>query len=220
MTTDTFSISRARFSDYLELTKPRLVSLVLCSFSVGFFLAQEGPFNGILFFTSLLGTALVAAGSMALNQWMEREEDAKMIRTAMRPLPAGRLHPYEALIFGVTLFLTECVTFLLKVFFHHPRPLDGLILADDRYSFPSGHATIAVAFYGIVATVLLRQYPERRWLRVGVVSLVGGLIMLIGASRVALGVHYTEDVLFGYAIGALSWVIFFFVSRPKGMKRN
>ncbi len=119
----------------------------------------------------------------------------------------------DALLFGASLLLAESITFLAKIFFRHPRPLDGLVPADDPYSFPSGHAMIAVAFYGMVATLILRRWPQKKWLRVGVVSALGALVMLLGASRIILGVHYPEDVLLGYAFGAVFWVIFYSATR-------
>lgn len=95
--------ARTRFQDYLELTKMRLVSLVLLSTAVGFFMGTRGDFDSGLFAVCLLGTSLVAAGSMTLNQWMERSYDARMNRTAARPLPSARLHAVEALVFGILL---------------------------------------------------------------------------------------------------------------------
>ncbi len=103
MTTQTVSFSNSRLADYVGLMKMRLVSLVLLSMVVGFFLASRGPVDIPLLFISLFGTGLVAAGSMTLNQWMERAPDFKMLRTATRPLPASRLQPTEALIFGIVL---------------------------------------------------------------------------------------------------------------------
>ena len=100
MTTHSLSLSSARFSDYMELSKARLVSLVLLSMAVGFFLASPGKMDFPLFLVSLLGTAFVAVGSMSLNQWMEWREDSEMPRTAGRPIPAGRMRPAEALLFG------------------------------------------------------------------------------------------------------------------------
>ena len=95
--------SSSRLKDYVELAKIRLVSLSLFSAVVGFYLASPDPMNIPLLFTALAGTALVAAGSMSLNQWMEIPEDAPMTRTAARPLPAGRLYPVEALAFCLSL---------------------------------------------------------------------------------------------------------------------
>lgn len=90
----------SRWPDYLELTKPRLVSLTLWSTAAGLILADHGPVHFRLLCLTLLGSGLVAAGSMSLNEWMERGEDARMTRTSSRPLPAGRLHPNEALAVG------------------------------------------------------------------------------------------------------------------------
>ena len=67
---------------------------------VGFYLGWQGAMNFALMFHALLGTALVASGAAALNQLLEREHDAKMRRTASRPLPSGRLQPTTVAIFG------------------------------------------------------------------------------------------------------------------------
>ena len=88
-------------SDLGELFKARLSFLVLLTTLVGFVLGWHGPMNYPLLAATLLGTALSAAGSSALNQWIERHLDALMDRTAQRPLPAGRMHPSDALLFGL-----------------------------------------------------------------------------------------------------------------------
>ena len=98
-----FSLAKSRFLDYFELTKPRLVWLVMLSAMVGFFMGTKEELNISLLLLTLFGTAMVAAGSMAVNQWMEKREDACMARTAGRPLPAGRLNAWEALFFGLGL---------------------------------------------------------------------------------------------------------------------
>lgn len=91
--------------DYLELTKPSVVWLILMSTAVGFYAGAEDPISYLLLLHTLLGTALLAAGAGTLNQWIEREADGKMRRTEQRPLPAGRLQPSPALLFGVTVSL-------------------------------------------------------------------------------------------------------------------
>ena len=85
---------------FLELTKPRIVSLVLITTCVGFYLASLGVTDYRLLLHTLLGTALAAGGTLALNQVLEREADAKMRRTQLRPLPDGRVQPVEAFVFG------------------------------------------------------------------------------------------------------------------------
>jgi protoheme IX farnesyltransferase len=88
--------------DYFELTKPSVVWLILMSTAVGFYVASpNGPLDYLLFLHTLLGTALLAGGTGALNQWIERDADAKMRRTENRPLPAGRLRSLPALAFGL-----------------------------------------------------------------------------------------------------------------------
>ncbi len=96
----------ARAADYLELTKPRIGVMVLVTVAVAAFVADRGPPGGWLLAHTLLGTALVAASASALNQWLERETDALMVRTADRPLPAGRLSCTQVVLFGaVTLVI-------------------------------------------------------------------------------------------------------------------
>ena len=83
-----------------DLVKARLTLLVLLTTCVGFYLGERGAVNGLLMFHTLFGTALVAGGAAALNQLLEREHDAKMRRTAGRPLPSGRMQPTTVAIFG------------------------------------------------------------------------------------------------------------------------
>lgn len=92
-----------RSRDFLALTKPRVILMVLVTTSVGFYLGSQGPTDRLRLLQTLLGTALAAAGTIALNQYLEREVDARMERTRRRPLPRGRLQPAEALRFGVAI---------------------------------------------------------------------------------------------------------------------
>jgi protoheme IX farnesyltransferase len=86
--------------DVSELVKLRLSALVLATTFLGFYLGSEGEMHGWLLFNTMMGTGLVAGGAAALNQLLEREQDAKMKRTQDRPLPGGRMHPDEVLILG------------------------------------------------------------------------------------------------------------------------
>lgn len=95
--------------DFLELTKPRLSSLVLVSAAVGMLLAPSGPPALVTGFLILLGTAAVVGGANACNAYYERDLDAQMDRTRDRPLPAGRLRPAQAFLFGAVLGLAGAV---------------------------------------------------------------------------------------------------------------
>ncbi|MFN3407708.1 MAG: heme o synthase [Limisphaerales bacterium] len=83
-----------------DLTKARLTLLVLLTTLVGFYLGTSGATDYARLFHTMLATALLAGGAAALNQLLEREYDARMRRTATRPLPAGELTPETVLLFG------------------------------------------------------------------------------------------------------------------------
>ena len=94
-----------RLGDYLALTKPRVVAMVLVTTAVGFHLGSAGGPLFLPLLYTLAGTALAAGGTLALNQYMERDLDARMDRTRRRPLPEGRVHPGEALVLGCALLV-------------------------------------------------------------------------------------------------------------------
>ncbi len=86
---------------FIALTKPGLVVMLVLTTCVGFYLGSDGLLKWLDLIHVIFGTMLAAGGTLSLNQYMEREEDALMHRTQMRPLPGGKLQPREALIFGV-----------------------------------------------------------------------------------------------------------------------
>jgi protoheme IX farnesyltransferase len=100
--------AKIRFSramDFVTLTKPEITFLVLLATGVGSVMASKS-LDHLILLHALFGTALVAGGAAALNQYLERDYDAKMRRTANRPIPTGRLTAREALYFGMGLFVT------------------------------------------------------------------------------------------------------------------
>ncbi len=99
---------RKRVAAYFELTKPRVLAMVLLTTLVGFYLGSAERFDLWLALNTLAGTALAAGGTLALNQYFERGIDALMLRTQHRPLPEGRLSPPEALVFGIVATLAGC----------------------------------------------------------------------------------------------------------------
>jgi protoheme IX farnesyltransferase len=93
-------VEKTRFAVISDLFKARLTFLVLLTTLVGFYVGFRGPLDLLLLLHTMLGTALVASGAAALNQYLEREHDAKMRRTEDRPLPSGRMQPQTVLILG------------------------------------------------------------------------------------------------------------------------
>jgi heme o synthase len=92
-------------ADLVALTKPRVVLMVLVTTLMGYDVALTGPADYLRMIHLLIGSLLAAGGTLALNQYRERDLDARMDRTRARPLPAGRLQPLEAWLFGVALTL-------------------------------------------------------------------------------------------------------------------
>jgi len=137
---------------------------------------------------TLLGKSqvvLVFLGTFTVLLWMWRKQ-----------------HLILALFVSVT--GSEAFTYLGKLAFHRSRP-EMRVYAEHSFSFPSGHSTIAVAFYGFMAYILIRSVQS--WSRkVNILFLTILLIGAIGFSRVYLGEHYVSDVWCGYLVGAM-WLI-------------
>jgi protoheme IX farnesyltransferase len=122
---------RLRVLDFVELTKPRIAVLVLFTVAVGGLLANQAPLDLVQLAHAIVGTALVAAGASALNQWLERLSDAVMRRTENRPLPSGRLSPAEAFVFGAALSAVG----LGYMFFLMTHALAGWVTAATLLSY-------------------------------------------------------------------------------------
>jgi protoheme IX farnesyltransferase len=125
----TLRVVRPEMKDYIALTKPRITWLILMSTGIGYFFGlPAGAFRWMgwpswrALLTTLIGTALIASGSAALNQWYERESDFKMRRTKTRPIPGGRMLANRALLFGWALAVAGFATLALGVNF-----LSGLL---------------------------------------------------------------------------------------------
>ncbi|MDA7949941.1 MAG: heme o synthase [Pirellulaceae bacterium] len=106
-----------RISAYLELTKPRLLIMVMASVSVASYVACEGNIPQALMETfcyMMLGTVLVAASSSVLNHYLERKTDALMPRTANRPLPSKTLQEWEVLVFGAITIIVGFIVLYMK----------------------------------------------------------------------------------------------------------
>ena len=97
--------AKRRAVDYLELTKPRILPMVLVVTAAGFYLASGAVLEIFLLIHTLIGSALATGGALALNQASEEDLDARMIRTQKRPLPDGRLLKLDALLFGSAIML-------------------------------------------------------------------------------------------------------------------
>ena len=111
----TGSSLRAQFAVWSELVKLRLTTMVLITTAMGFYLASAKGIDWPLLWHALLGTGLLACGAAALNQFLEKEYDARMPRTADRPLPAGQVSPETALLAGGAMAAAGMIYLALQV---------------------------------------------------------------------------------------------------------
>ena len=114
-----------RLHAYWELTKPRIAGMVLVAAMVGFYVSgacASGAASWLRLIAALTGIGLVGCGANALNQYLESDFDAQMVRTRERPIPSGRLTPFEVLAFGVGISVVGLLVLLLWV-----NPLSALL---------------------------------------------------------------------------------------------
>jgi len=154
----------------LELTKPKISGLVLVTVAVGFLLGARGAAQPWALGLALLGTGLVGSGASSWNQYLERERDRQMKRTAGRPLPSGRVAPAEAALFGTALAVLGLISLALG-----PHPVA---------------AAVALATFGLYAFIYTPLKP-RTTLNTVVGAVPGALPPVIGwtAATGALGIE-------------------------------
>jgi heme o synthase len=136
-------ISEAEVADYIALLKPRVMSLVIFTALVGLVMAP-GHVHPVLAFTSILCIAVGAGASGALNMWYESDIDAKMSRTANRPIPRGRITRPEALTFGMTLAFFSVMTLGILVNW-----------------FAGGLLAFTIFFYVVIYTIALKRWTAQ-----------------------------------------------------------
>lgn len=106
--------------------------------------------------------------------------------------------------FLLTLLACEASVYLIKHIVSRPRPMWVSVYQENSFSFPSGHATIAVTFYGFLLFLFWKQFRKKTRIILLVTYLLW--VFLIGLSRIYLGVHYLSDVLAGYVLGFV-WLL-------------
>lgn len=181
--------SKARFADYLELTKPRLSLLSVLTTLVGYFAARPA-WSAREFFSLLLGTAACAGGVAALNQWMESDTDARMIRTADRPLPSGKIATGSAFVLGWLL----CIGGLAALF----RLGGPLVVTPGDFHLPVERLAALFALLTMVSYLACYTPAKRRsrW-SVELGAVAGAFPPLIGWAAATNGVGPLGWVLFG-----------------------
>src|SRR6201996_7701147 len=167
--------SIAGVGDYIALMKPRVMSLVVFTALVGLVVAP-GHVHPVIAVTALICIAVGAGASGALNMWYDADIDARMARTAARPIPAGRLRPGEALAFGLTLagFAVVVLGLLVNV-------VAAALLA------------LTIAFYVVIYTMWLKRTTPQNIVMGGA---AGALPPMIGWAAVTGNVALEPFLLF------------------------
>ncbi|MBI1262587.1 MAG: protoheme IX farnesyltransferase [Rhizobiales bacterium] len=161
--------------DFFELLKPRVMSLVIFTALVGIVVAP-GSIHPVIGFTALLCIAVGAGASGALNMWYDADIDARMTRTASRPIPTGRVTPREALVFGSTLSVFAVMTMGVLVNW-----------------FAAGLLAFTIFFYAVIYTMWLKRLTTQN---IVIGGAAGAFPPMIGWAAVTGGVSLESLSLF------------------------
>ena len=168
-------IAKSRISIYAELSQLNILSLVIIATVLGYYLGASGIILWKHLLITLLGTAMTACGSGALNHYLERETDAFMARTKNRPLPAGLIKPFEVMNYGVIMVLI------------------GVLVLVTQVNMLTGFIALLTAFLYIVVYTPLKKIT---WLNTSIGSIPGALPILGGWTASAENIDAMAWVLF------------------------
>ena len=175
VSTSRLQLTVAKTTDFLKLTKPKLISLVLFTALIGFYTGIRGPIPLSLLAHTMMGTALVAGGATAFNMYRERDIDALMKRTALRPLATGRMRSSHALIFALVISAGG-FAYLFAYVNHLTSLLSAVIFAS--YIF------------------LYTPLKTRTWLCTFVGAVPGALPVIMGWTAASASVSASAGILF------------------------
>jgi undecaprenyl-diphosphatase len=169
---------------------------------------QDWPFLERLFrWITWLGDTRVATTATAL---------VALVLVVLGRQRKARLRTREALFWLSVALSGRFLCSVLKLRFARARPplnMHRVVIVDQSYSFPSGHSTFAAVFFTMLAILIARALPRSlKWLRYAAIACCASMALLVGASRVWLGVHYPTDVAGGLLLG-LGWVIIAYMIR-------
>lgn len=152
--------------------------------------------TGVMLFISFLGSTITLITlAVALLLLIKDKKNSRMI--------------------SFNLILAYIVNNILKLIIRRPRPSVVRIISEKGYSFPSGHAMISFAFYGLLIYLIYKNIKNKK-LKYTLISLLSILLLLIGISRIYLGAHYTTDVIGGHIIGFIYlWLFIKYIYNKK-----
>jgi len=167
--------NKTLISSYIELMKPRILTLVLVTTVLGFYLGGKGISSTSLLIFLLIGVSLVCGGSSALNHYLEREFDSKMVRTKKRPIPAGTISTRRALFFGIMLTLL------------------GIFILYVKVNILTAFLSLLTSFLYIIVYTPLKRIS---WLNTTVGAVPGAIPPLGGWAAATGGLSFEAGILF------------------------
>ncbi|NJN82758.1 MAG: protoheme IX farnesyltransferase [Caldilineaceae bacterium] len=170
------ALTRLAISDYVTLTKPRIISLLLVITFVPMFLAGDAPPGGMLILWTMVGGFLAAGGANTINQFVDRDIDHVMVRTRLRPLPGGRMTPSQVLAFGLLLSALSFVQLWWTV---------NLLTATL--------ALAGILYYVVIYTKLLKRHSTQN---IVIGGAAGAIPPLVGWAAVANEISLLPVIMF------------------------
>lgn len=167
---------RGTLRTYMELAKLRIVLLLIFTTVTAMVIASRGIPDLAVLLPTVLGGSLAAAGASAINQYLDRDMDAKMTRTARRPIPSGRVAPLNALLFGLALIVWSALILGLLV-----NWLTSLL------------AVLGAAYYVVVYTIMLKRNTV---LNILIGGGAGAMPVLVGWAAVTGALSFEAFILF------------------------
>ncbi|WP_017303445.1 heme o synthase [Spirulina subsalsa] len=162
---------------YYQLTKPRIIPLLLITTAAAMWIASEGEVDPFLLFITLLGGTLAAASAQTLNCIYDQDIDYEMVRTRKRPIPSGRVQPRHAFIFAIALGVLSFSLFALFV-----NLLSGFL------------ALSGIAFYMVIYTHFLKRHSTQN---IVIGGAAGSIPPLVGWTAVTGELAWPAWLLFG-----------------------
>lgn len=191
-----YSIASLIFFVYITTAVLEKQTIFLDNLITKFVFTLRSPFfTNIMLAISFLGSQAIMAGTAIIVIFLTL-----------------RKHRKETFIFSVLLLMGATASFSLKYLFKVPRPIISVLINENSYSYPSGHALNSFLFYATI-TYFIYHFTKNKNLSILVGILSSILIFLIGFSRIYLGVHHPSDVLAGYIFGFLLFVVTILVDK-------
>lgn len=196
----------------LEFTKKYSKWMLLLACLVGFSALAENVFHNEIMKADIVGyqlisTILISSGLTPIVKFITNLGGAIFLIILTTFLAIVIKNKKISIAIIINLIVVTLFNQLIKIILQRPRPIEYRLIEESGYSFPSGHSMISMAFYGFLIYLIYKNV-QNKYIKWTSIILLSTLIILIGTSRIYLGVHYTSDVLAGFLIAIAYLVVY------------